>query len=291
MATANTRRLARTMLVPSVAALFIWMIVPLALTLWYSFQIYNLLNPINSGFAGWSNYYYFLTDPSFFQAFGNTLILTVSVLAITVIGGILLGMLLDQAIFGQGIVRILVISPVLHHADGRRAGVEEHAARSELRHLRLDHDALRHRADPVAGKLSAVFRHRHRVVGVAAVCDAHPVDGAAVARRGAQGSGGDGRGQLHQHVRLHRAAAPGARHHRRDPDRDDLPARRCSPRFSSRPAAVRATPRPTSPISIYHQALLDYDVGGASAGGVVAVILANIVAIFLVRIVGKNLDA
>jgi sorbitol/mannitol transport system permease protein len=42
---------------------------------------------------------------------------------------------------------------------------------------------------------------------------------------------------------------------------------------------------------VYHQALLDYDVGGASAGGVVAVILANIVAFFLVRIVGKNLDA
>ena len=42
---------------------------------------------------------------------------------------------------------------------------------------------------------------------------------------------------------------------------------------------------------VYHQALLDYDVGGASAGGIVAVILANIVAFFLVRIVGKNLDA
>jgi sorbitol/mannitol transport system permease protein len=36
--------------------------------------------------------------------------------------------------------------------------------------------------------------------------------------------------------------------------------------------------------------LLDFDVGGASAGGVVAVILANIVAIFLMRIVGKNLE-
>jgi sorbitol/mannitol transport system permease protein len=42
---------------------------------------------------------------------------------------------------------------------------------------------------------------------------------------------------------------------------------------------------------VYHAALLDYDVGGASAGGVVAVILANIVAFFLVRIVGKNLSA
>ena len=33
------------------------------------------------------------------------------------------------------------------------------------------------------------------------------------------------------------------------------------------------------------------DIGAASAGGIVAVILANIVAIFLVRLIGKNLDA
>ncbi len=95
----------------------------------------------------------------------------------------------------------------------------------------------------------------------------------------------------HQPVLLHRAAAPGARHHRGHPDRDDLPARRSSPKSSSPPAAAPATPPPTSPISSITQALLDYDVGGASAGGVIAVILANIVAIFLVRIVGKNLDA
>ena len=44
------------------------------------------------------------------------------------------------------------------------------------------------------------------------------------------------------------------------------------------------------PFLIYRTALLDYDVGGAAAGGVIAVILANIVAIFLMRAVGKNLD-
>ena len=42
---------------------------------------------------------------------------------------------------------------------------------------------------------------------------------------------------------------------------------------------------------VYVQALLQFDIGGASAGGIVAVILANIVAIFLVRLVGKNLEA
>src|SRR5690242_6328859 len=111
MATANTRKLARAMLAPSVVILFIWMIVPLVLTLWYSFQTYNLLNPVNNGFAGLSNYIYFLTDPSFIEAFINTLVLTLSVLVVTVVGGILLALLLDREIVGQGIVRLLIIAP------------------------------------------------------------------------------------------------------------------------------------------------------------------------------------
>ncbi len=110
MATRQSRTLARFMMAPSVVVLLIWMIVPLALTLWFSFQNYNLLNPITS-FAGWSNYTYFLTDPAFTQALVNTLILVVGVLLITVIGGVFIALLLDQPIFGQGIVRILVISP------------------------------------------------------------------------------------------------------------------------------------------------------------------------------------
>jgi sorbitol/mannitol transport system permease protein len=42
---------------------------------------------------------------------------------------------------------------------------------------------------------------------------------------------------------------------------------------------------------IYSQALIQFDVGSASAGGLVAVVIANVVAFFLVRIVGKNLEA
>ena len=110
MATRQSRTLARIMMAPSVLVLLVWMIVPLVLTLWFSFQNYNLLNPVTS-FAGFTNYYYFLTDPAFLQAIGNTLILVIGVLAITVIGGIFLALLLDQPMFGQGIVRILVISP------------------------------------------------------------------------------------------------------------------------------------------------------------------------------------
>jgi sorbitol/mannitol transport system permease protein len=42
---------------------------------------------------------------------------------------------------------------------------------------------------------------------------------------------------------------------------------------------------------IYMRALLEFDVGSASAGGVIAIILANIVAIFLVRAIARNLES
>ena len=41
---------------------------------------------------------------------------------------------------------------------------------------------------------------------------------------------------------------------------------------------------------IFKQALLNFDAGVASAGALFAVLLANIAAVFLIRMVGKNLD-
>ena len=43
------------------------------------------------------------------------------------------------------------------------------------------------------------------------------------------------------------------------------------------------------PYLVYTQALLEFDVGAASAGGLVAVVLANIMAVFLIRLIGKSL--
>ena len=51
MATKQTRTLARFMLAPSVVLLLVWMIVPLVMTLWFSFQNYSLINPMMTGFA------------------------------------------------------------------------------------------------------------------------------------------------------------------------------------------------------------------------------------------------
>jgi len=44
------------------------------------------------------------------------------------------------------------------------------------------------------------------------------------------------------------------------------------------------------PFLVYQKALLEYKIGQASAGGIIAVILANIVAFFAMRAVGRNLD-
>jgi ABC-type sugar transport system permease subunit len=50
--TQAARSAARLMLSPAVILLLIWMIVPLALTLWFSFQRYNLLTPDRAGSSG-----------------------------------------------------------------------------------------------------------------------------------------------------------------------------------------------------------------------------------------------
>ncbi|MEZ5823635.1 MAG: sugar ABC transporter permease [Geminicoccaceae bacterium] len=96
---------------PSVITLFLWMIVPLAMTLWFSFQRYNLLNPFLTGFAGVENYRFLLEDPTLPTAMINTLILVGTVLFVTVVLGTLFAILFDQSFPGNGIARVLLIAP------------------------------------------------------------------------------------------------------------------------------------------------------------------------------------
>jgi len=111
MATLHTKAAARAMMAPAVIVLLIWMIVPLAMTLYFSTLSYTLYNPLSQPFVGFENYSYFLTDPTFLAALGNTLVLVLGVLAITVGGGILVALLLDHDVYGVNFVRLLVIAP------------------------------------------------------------------------------------------------------------------------------------------------------------------------------------
>ncbi|HEY2132745.1 MAG TPA: sugar ABC transporter permease, partial [Acetobacteraceae bacterium] len=108
---AAPRRIATLLLAPSVIVLLAWMIVPLVMTLWFSFQYYNLVDPTTQGFAGTDNYTYLVTDPDFWVSLENTLILLGCVLAITVGFGTLLAVLFNQPFPGRNVARVLAISP------------------------------------------------------------------------------------------------------------------------------------------------------------------------------------
>src|SRR4029077_13173027 len=60
---------------------------------------------------GLANFEYFVTDPSFWTAIVNTLVLLGSVIVITVVGGVAMGLLIDEPLPGRGVVRVLLISP------------------------------------------------------------------------------------------------------------------------------------------------------------------------------------
>ena len=115
MATQHSRSAARLMLAPAVILLLGWMLVPLTMTLYFSFKKYLPLrgDSIGNGldWVGWENYTRFIGSSSFWPSVQATLIIVGSVLVITLILGVLLALLLDQPMWGQGIVRILVISP------------------------------------------------------------------------------------------------------------------------------------------------------------------------------------
>ena len=111
MATQHSRSAARVMMAPAVVFLLGWMLVPLVMTLYFSFKRYLPLRGGDLGWTGFDNYVRFVTSSAFWPSVQSTLIIVGGVLAITVVFGILLALLLDQPMWGQGIVRVLVIAP------------------------------------------------------------------------------------------------------------------------------------------------------------------------------------
>ena len=111
MATQSSRTAARIMMAPAVFLLLVWMLVPLCMTLWFSLRDYRPLRGGDMGFVGLENFARFVSSSSFWPAVFTTLLIVGGVLLVSIIFGVLLAMLLDQPMWGQGIVRILVIAP------------------------------------------------------------------------------------------------------------------------------------------------------------------------------------
>ena len=111
MATQHSRTAARIMMAPAVTLLLGWMLVPLIMTLYFSFKKYLPLRGGDLGWVGFDNYVRFVSSSAFWPSVTATLIIVGGVLLITICLGVLLAILLDQPMWGQGIVRILIIAP------------------------------------------------------------------------------------------------------------------------------------------------------------------------------------
>lgn len=290
LATAQTRTLSRIMMAPAVIVLLVWMAVPLAMTIWFSFQNYSLINPMMTGFAGWANYVYVIGDPSFTQSLVNTLLLVGGVLCITVIGGTFLALLLDQPIWGQGILRIIVISPffvmppvaALIWKNGFM-----HPGYGMLAHL-FEFFGL----EPVDWfnqypLLSVIIIVAWQWLPFATLILLTALQSLSEEQREAAEM--DGANAINRFIYIimpHMARAI------------TIVILIQTIFLLGIFAEIRVTtgggPGYASTnltFLVFRTGILANDIGAGSAGGVVAVILANIVAIFLMRAVGKNLDA
>ncbi|UUP18163.1 carbohydrate ABC transporter permease [Nitratireductor thuwali] len=289
MATLQTRASARLMMTPAVVLLLLWMAVPLGMTLYFSMLRYNLLMPGMEEWAGLLNYRFFLTDPAFFTALANTLLLVGGVLLISVGGGIMMALLLDQPFFGQGLVRLMVIAPffvmptvsalvwknmLMHPVNGLFAWI-----------------ARTFGLQPVdwfaeAPLLSIVLIVSWQWLPFATLILLTALQSLDSEQKEAAEMDGAGAVSRFIHIVLpHMARAI------------TVVVLIETIFLLSVFAEILVTTNggpgiQTTTITylVYVQALLQFDVGGASAGGIVAVVLANIVAIFLIRLIGKNLD-
>lgn len=279
-------RLAAT---PSIFLLFVWMAVPLSMTLYFSFLRYNLLSPGTERWAGWLNYEFFLTDPAFGEALWNTLAMVGMIIICSVCLGLLVAVLLNQDIWGQGMARVLAISPffimptvsallwknmLMHPVSGFFAWLLSLVGLGPIDWL----------ADfPLGSIVMMVSWQWIPFAGLILLTSLQSLDQSQV-----EAAQIDGAGPLRLFLyitipHLSRSIAVVVL----------IESIFLLTIFAEIFVTTGGGPGlATTNIAflVYAQALLQFDVGGASAGGVIAVILANIVAIFLMRLVGKSLD-
>ena len=281
--------LPRLLLAPAVATLLMWMIVPLVMTIYFSLVRYNLMQPGDKEFIGLGNFSYFVTDPDFGASIINTFVLLGSVIAITVILGVGLALLVNEPFPGRGIVRVLLISPFVVMPSAN-ALLWKHMMMNPIYGI-LAQVAIFFGATPVDWLTD--FPLFSVIIMVAwqwlpFACLIFITSLQSLDRDQMEAAGMDGANALQKFWFL------------------TLP-------HLGRPIAVVVMIEMIFLMSvfaeiftttgggpgnestnvaflIFKQALMNFDVGVASAGALFAVLLANIAAVFLIRMIGKNLD-
>ncbi|WP_257449638.1 carbohydrate ABC transporter permease [Archangium lipolyticum] len=275
---------------PAVIMLFAWMIVPLAMTLYFSTQYYNLLYPGRTAFVGLENFAYFFTYPSFWTSVFNTLLLVGSVLVITVVGGVLISVLVDARFPGQGIVRILLISPffimptvsalvwknlLMNPVSGLFAWVSQLFGLTPINWF----------ADwPL---LSIILIVAWEWLPFAILIFVTALQSMSQEQKEAAQMDGATPVAIFRYLTVPHLARPIAV----VVMVETIFLLNIFAEIFTTTGGGPGDATTNVPYLIFTQALLEFDVGAASAGGLFAVLLANVVAYFLIRLIGKSLDA
>ena len=281
--------LPRLLLAPAVFSLLLWMVIPLVMTVYFSFIRYNLINEANRNFSGWFNYDFFLTDPSLPAATWNTILMLGSIVLINIVGGIFIALLIEKKFPGQKIVRLLLISPFF---------VMPTVNALLWKNMMMN---------PIYGILSQIFIFFGQtpvdwlsdfpLLSVIIIVSWQWLPFAVLIFITSL--------QSMDREQLEAAEMDGASYMQK--------VRYLYLAHLARPISIVTMIEVIFLISvfaeiftttsggpgdastnitylIYKQALLGYDIGVASAGAVFAIVFANIVAVFLIRIIGKSLD-
>ncbi len=284
-----TRLLPRALMAPAVVTLFLWMIVPLLMTIYFSLVRYNLMQPGAKDFIGLANFEYFITDPDFGASVVNTLVLLSAVIGITVVLGVALALLVHAPFPGRGIVRVLLISPFFVMPTAN-ALLWKHMMMNPIYGV-LAQVALYFGAEPVDWLtnwplFSVILMVAWQWLPFACLIFITSLQSLDADQMEAAGMDGANALQKFWFLTLPHLGRPIA------------VVVMIEMIFLMSVFAEIFTTTGGGPgnqstnmaFLIFKQALMNFDVGVASAGALFAVVLANIAAVFLIRMIGKNLD-
>jgi polyol transport system permease protein len=103
----------RVPLLPALIFVVVVTQIPFLLTVWYSLQSWNLLHPGTKHYVGLRNYRTIFSDQIFRTAVANTILFTVAPVILSIVIGTGIALLLDRKVFGRGLLRTLIVSPFL----------------------------------------------------------------------------------------------------------------------------------------------------------------------------------
>jgi sorbitol/mannitol transport system permease protein len=107
------RSFARKLVMPAFVVALVVTQIPFVVTIFYSFQNWNLARPENRSFAGFDNYVAVVRNGAFLPALLNTVVIVGSAVIVSLLLGLLFAVLLDRKFAGRAVARTLLITPFL----------------------------------------------------------------------------------------------------------------------------------------------------------------------------------